>query len=235
GRVDYQLSAKHSLFARYLDARLDTPTDYDGQNILTLTNGNQTQRAYSFVLGDTYLIGPHTVSSFRGAVNRTINDKKNPEYFDLTSLGAKNVYESVPNMTYSTINSGFLVGTSLVNPGHYNSTSMHLGEDLSIVMGAHQIGVGASLVHQNFNGSSGVARVPNPVFNGHFTNLWLADFLLGKPSSFVQGNATLSNTRQNSFGLYIQDTWKAASRLTVSPGLRWEPHTAPYALGRPMH
>jgi outer membrane receptor protein involved in Fe transport len=112
---------------------------------------------------------------------------------------------------------------------------MHLGEDLSIVMGAHQIGIGASLVHQNFNGSSGVARVPNPVFNGHFTNMGLADFMLGKASSFVQGNATLSNTRQNSIGMYIQDTWKATSRLTLSLGLRWEPHTAPYALGRPMH
>src|SRR5262245_9983784 len=235
GRMDYQWTDKHSIFGRYLDARLDTPTDFDGQNILTLTNGIQIQRAYSFVLGDTYLIGPHTVSSFRGAVNRTVNDKRNPDFFDLTSLGAKNVYESVPNMAYSSIATGFNVASSLVNPGHYNSTSMHLGEDLSIVMGAHQIGVGASLVHQNFNGSSGVARVPNPVFNGHFTGMGLADFLLGKASRFVQGNATLSNTRQNSIALYVQDTWKASSRLTISPGLRWEPHTAPYALGRPMH
>jgi hypothetical protein len=235
GRVDYQLSAKHSMFGRYLDARLDTPTDYDGENILTLTNGNQKQRAYSFVLSETYLVGPQTVNSFRGAVNRTVNEKRNPDYFDLTSLGVKNLYESVPNMTYLSVAAYFNIATSLVNPGHYNSTSFHIGDDLSIVRGPHQIGLGASWIHQNFNGSSGVARVPNPVFNGHFTGLGLADFLLGKPSSFVQGNATLSNTRQNSYALYIQDTWKALPRLTVSPGLRWEPHTAPYALGRPMH
>ena len=235
GRMDYQWTTRHSLYGRYLEARLDTPTDYDGANILTLTNGNQKQRAYSFVLGDTYLIGAHAVSSFRGAVNRTVNEKINPEFFDITSLGAKNVYESVPNMAYMSIATGFNIATSLVNPGHYNSDSFHLGEDLSLIMGAHQIGVGASWIHQSFNGSSGVARVANPVFNGHFTNLGMADFLLGKPSSFVQGNATLSNTRQNSIAFYLQDTWKATSRLTVSPGVRWEPHTAPYALGRPMH
>ena len=31
GRVDYQWTEKHSIFGRYLDARLDTPTDFDGQ------------------------------------------------------------------------------------------------------------------------------------------------------------------------------------------------------------
>jgi hypothetical protein len=235
GKVDYQWSAQHSLFGRFLGARRDTPSDYDGENILTLTNGHQNQRAYSFTLGDTYLIGPNAVSSFRGAVNRTRIPKINPEYFDLTSLGSKNLFESVPNMTYLSVATGFNIASSLVNPGHYNSTSFHLGEDLSIVKGAHQIGLGASWIHQMYNGSSGVTRTPNPTFDGHFTGMGLADFLLGKASSFVQGNASLSNTRQNSISLYIQDTWKATSRLTVSPGLRWEPHTAPYHLGRPMH
>jgi hypothetical protein len=235
GRVDYQISGKHSLFGRYLEARLDTPTDYDGADILTLGNGNQLQRAYSFVLGDTYSISPTAVNSFRGAINRTVNEKVNPDFFDLTSLGAKNVYESVPKMAYMSIASGFNIASSLVNPGHYNSDSYHLADDLSVVRGAHQIGVGVSLIHESFNGSSGVARVPNPVFNGHFTGMGMADFMLGKASSFVQGNATLSDTRQNFPALYIQDTWKATSRLTVSPGLRWEPHIAPYALGRPMH
>ena len=235
GRIDYQWNTKHSVFGRYFDARLDTPSDYDGQNILTLTNGNQKQRVYSFVIGDTYLVGAHTVSSFRGTINRTVNEKINPDFFDLSSLGAKNVYESVPNMTYLSVATGFNVATSLVNPGHYNSTSGHIGEDISIAIGSHQIGLGVGWVHQNFNGSSGVARVPNPTFDGHFTGLGMADFLLGKASRFVQGNATLSNTRQNSIALYVQDTWKATPRLTISPGLRWEPHTAPYALGRPMH
>ena len=235
GRMDYQWTDKHSLFGRYLGARRDTPSDYDRENILTLTNGDQNQRVYSFVLGDTYLISASAVNSFRGTVNRTVIPKANPEFFDLTSLGAKNLFESVPNMTYLSVATGFNIASSLVNPGHYNSTSFHLGDDISVVTGAHQIGLGASWIHQMYNGSSGVTRTPNPVFDGHFTSMGLADFLLGKPSSFVQGNASLSNTRQNSISMYVQDTWKATSRLTVSPGVRWEPHTSPYHIGRPMH
>ena len=44
-RVDYTLMAKHTVFARYLFGRLDTPTDYDGRNLLSLSQANNKQRA----------------------------------------------------------------------------------------------------------------------------------------------------------------------------------------------
>src|SRR5438445_631972 len=44
GRVDYQMNDKHSLFGRYLEARRNQPTDFDGKNILTMSNGNLVQR-----------------------------------------------------------------------------------------------------------------------------------------------------------------------------------------------
>jgi hypothetical protein len=37
GRMDYQQSQKNSLFGRYELARLDTPSDYDGQNLLSIS------------------------------------------------------------------------------------------------------------------------------------------------------------------------------------------------------
>jgi hypothetical protein len=228
GRVDYQWTDKHSIFGRYLDARRDTPTDYDGQNILTLTNGNQEQRAYSFALGSTYLVSPNIVSSFRGAANRTRIEKLNPHFFTLTDLGARNIFESIEGMTYLTITNGFNIASSLVNPGHYNSTTWSLSEDLGIVRGAHQIGIGASLVHQIYNGSVGVARSAQPSFDGRFTGHGLADFMLGRPSNFSQGQAGISYTRQNHPGFYLQDTWKASSRFTINAGLRWEPYMGPY-------
>jgi hypothetical protein len=235
GRMDYRWTDKHSIFGRYLDARRDTPSDFDGENILTLTNGNQEQRAYSFALGSMYLFSPNVVGSLRGVVNRTRIEKLNPDYFELTDLGAKNVYESIPGMTYLTITNGFNIATSLVNPGHYNSTSWHLGEDLSIVRAAHQFGAGASWIHQIYNGSVGVARSAQPSFDGRFTGHGLADFMLGRASSFSQGQAGISKTRQNSIGLYIQDTWKATPRLTVNAGLRWEPNIGPYTVNWTKH
>src|SRR5205085_5623044 len=72
GRVDYQQSEKNSLFGRFEQARLLTPTDYDGTNLISLGQPNYTRRVDSFVLGDTYLVGPGMVSSFRGTMLRTI-------------------------------------------------------------------------------------------------------------------------------------------------------------------
>ncbi len=235
GRVDYQMNEKHSIFGRYLEARRDQPADYDGVNALTSSNGQLVHHVKSFALGHTYLISPKAVSSFRGSVNRTWIPKFAPQTFDLTSLGAKGVYEGIPNMTVMTVASGFsLLGTN-TNAGYENTTSFHLGDDLSIEMGRHQLGLGGSWIHQMLNGKVGSSVFPATTFDGHFTGMGLSDFMLGKASAFVQGSPILANVRQNSMALYLQDTWKATSRLTVSPGIRWEPHTAPYHLGRPMH
>src|SRR5882762_9618425 len=235
GRMDYQLNTRHSLFGRFFDAHRDQPADYDGQNVLTSANGHLVQNVHSFALGETYLISPTAVSSFHGSVNWSYLPKFAPKTFDLTSLGAKGVYDGVPDMTVMTVNTGFsLLGTN-TNPGHQNTTSYHLSEDLTIERGRHQLGLGVSWIHQMLNGSVGSSVFPATTFDGHFTGLGLSDFMLGKASAFVQGSPVMSNTRQNSIGVYIQDTWKASSRLTLSPGLRWEPHTLPYHLGRPMH
>jgi hypothetical protein len=236
GRVDYQASEKHSLFGRYMEARRNQATNFDGTNILSLSDGIQPQRVYSFVLGDTYLIGTGTVSSFRGTLNRTKNPKDPPQFFDLTDLGVKGVYESVPHYSFIIVTNGFTVSSALVNPGRYNSTSFQLNEDLSVVRGSHQIAIGGNFMHEIFNGNSGINRNAQITFAGQILGSGLADFLLGRLSGFQQGNALVSYSRENFAGVYIQDTWKANSRMTVSAGIRWEPFIAAYSgIGKTEH
>jgi hypothetical protein len=228
GKVDYQVSDKQSLFGRYMEARRSIPTDFDGVNILSLSDGTTRQPVYSFVLGDTYLLAGGTVSSFRGAFNRAVTEKHPPAYFSLTDLGVKNIYESIPEYSYITISNGFGLAGSKPNPGHYNGFTYQLAEDLSMVRGPHQYGFGGTFIHMNFNGDSGVQRAVNPTFNGQFTGMGLADFMLGKVSSFRQGAEVVSNSRQHYIGIYAQDTWKASPHLTINAGLRWEPYLAAY-------
>src|SRR6266853_4422253 len=75
GRLDYQQSQKNSLFGRYELARMNSPSDYDGKTWFSMGQPDFTRRYHSFVLGDTYLLGPSVVSSFHATVLRTLNEK----------------------------------------------------------------------------------------------------------------------------------------------------------------
>ena len=65
-------------------------------------------------------------------------------------------------------------------------------------------------------------------FTATNTGMGLGDFMLGKPNNFQQQNSAPYDFRQKYIGLYLQDTWKANSRLTLNGGVRWEPYTWSY-------
>ena len=63
--------------------------------------------------------------------------------------------------------------------------------------------------------------------SGQVSGMPLADFLLGNASAWSQGTVYGYGSRQNNFGLYIQDSWKTA-KVRLNYGMRWEPYMAPY-------
>jgi hypothetical protein len=222
GRVDYQKSAKQSLLWRYEQARLDSPTDFDAQNVLALFNGTRNQRVHSFVVGDTYVIGSGIVSNFRATFDRSINERHNPNLFDWSDLGV-NVYSPVPHFFFATFGS-FSISSTNASPSYFNSTSYHTSEDLSLIKGKHQFGFGANFIYGQLNYRSLVSSFGSYTFNGQVTGNSLADFMVGKPTQWGQGANSVHYNRQDTFGMYFQDTWKATSRLTVNAGIRWDPN-----------
>jgi hypothetical protein len=230
GKLDYQQSAKNSIFGRYALARLDAPTDYDGQNWLSVSTADYTRRAHSFVLGDTYLIGPNMVSSFRGTFLYSPNPKTlKHDFFTFSDLGAKNLWYPSNWPKFAEINLTGSFSTSQVpTPGKTNTESFQFSEDLSVTKGTHQIGFGTNYIHSLMNYGSGTFTPGQMGFNGTSTGLPLADLMLGKASSWHQSQLSTQYYRQNYIGLYVQDTWKATSRLTVNGGVRYEPFIPAY-------
>jgi hypothetical protein len=226
-RIDYQWSSRHSLFGRYILARFVQPSEYDPGNLLAATTANLDFQVQSLAIGDTYLIGAGTVSSFRATGLRSAIPKVNPKVFSPTDVGI-NIWNGVPGLVRLAITNGFNLASNNETPSTYDTTGYQFSEDVSLVRGAHQIGIGVDWVHSWLNASSGLNASGPFTFSGQVTGLGLADLLIGKPSAFTQATTTLAYTRMNYVGLYVQDAWKVSSRLTINAGLRWDPFLPVY-------
>jgi hypothetical protein len=234
-KVDYQLSATHSLFVRYLGTHDKQPVPYTfGNNLLATGGGGNGFDDFdqSFTIGDTYLITPRTVNSFRATVDRSGIARNSPEFFGPADVGI-NVYSYLPKFTSVTVNGGFSFGNVLTTDATYKTTTLQVGDDLAVIRGNHQMGFGVNVSHYNSNTYARVLATPNFLFNGQatgvkvngtlLTGLPIADFFTGNVASTAQSAPNVLFVRANYFGLYAQDTWKVKPGLTVSYGVRWEP------------
>ena len=237
-RMDYQITAKHSLFGRATTNVLSQPTTFNGTNPLTLNTNGTRNAVYTLTLGHTWLISPNIVSSFRVSANRTGVTRTPDKFFSWNDLGA-NVTDVGGGKTIrlTVQGNGFSIGGVNGTPGAaFTGPNPQLGEDISIIKGNHQIGFGANYIFQLMNYWSGLNAPGAFTFSGQTTTLGIADFMIGVPSAVVQGNVYGFTLRQHYVGLYVQDTWKVTPRFTVSYGLRWEPYLAVYSkYGQFMH
>jgi hypothetical protein len=234
-RMDYTMSDKQTLFGRFLFSRLTTPQTYDGKDLITSVVSAGLDKVYTLAVGDTYLIGSGAVSSFRASATRSVIGKANENIAPWSAYGvnAKSLDVQVINVTVN--GNGFGIGGN--SPGvtggpagpnivtiSNTGPNYNLSEDLSMVKGAHQFGIGASYLHMENGYHSGKNSSGMMTFNGQSTGLGNADFLMGLASSWVQGNLSTYYDRENVIGLYAQDAWKVTPRLTLNYGVRWEPY-----------
>jgi Carboxypeptidase regulatory-like domain len=106
GRVDWQKSPKNAVFARWFVTNYAQPPYYTN-NLLTTATVGQAAQAQSIVAGDTYLISPTTVSSFRATFTRSMAVRQDaPDTPTLTQLGA-NLTSMVPDYTGQVSASGY--------------------------------------------------------------------------------------------------------------------------------
>jgi hypothetical protein len=222
-RVDYQLSPKHSVFARYLITRIDTQVPYSiTHNVLSTNQVGQDDQAQALALGDTYLIGSQMVNSFRISGTRVGAQTTSAIPFTPKDVGMNfySYYGFVPilmagvgfNMNTPT---NFAVGDETVS-------NFGVNDDLTMVHGSHQFSFGATVSRSLLNAHSFAWSQGFFVFAGIFGTP-LIDFLTGNVVNLHQANPNPDNVTQNHFGLYASDTWKVNRKFTVSYGVRWNP------------
>lgn len=222
-KVDYTLSNRQSVFARYLYAVYENPATYDGKNVLTLSRTGQKNQAHSVVVGHTMVMSSF-VNALRVTSNVTINDRPLPEYFTATDLGSKIVSPLDGYVGISVTGNGFAVGNGGTNPGYFNSNGIQIADDVDIVRGNHQFSFGGNWIHTKIETLNNRPTNGAFSFNGQTTGLSLADFMVGSVSGgFLQGNPVYDYDDHDYIGAYAQDDWRVRPNLTLNAGVRWEP------------
>jgi Carboxypeptidase regulatory-like domain/TonB dependent receptor len=234
GRIDDNTS-RFGLFTGYYffdDYNLKNPypTGQGGSNVPGFGALNL-GRAQLISLGNTKTFGASIVNEARLTFMRSANNIGKPDQNVGTSLYAQGfagpgdggIYTLAPSIVgpENIVFNEFVMGMPITNLWQANNTFTGT-DNFSRVMGRHTLKAGMELSFEQVNVS------PDATFNGTFsftgseTGLDFADFLIGAPSNFTQTDSENYYPRHKYLGAYVQDSWKATSKLTLNLGVRYE-------------
>jgi hypothetical protein len=239
-KIDWQASDKDHVMGRYSQQYVINNTTNSLALIPSLTREYPLK---NFVADYTRTISPTLVNEARvGAQIFPANDQvySNPTGQNLpVEFGIPGVQDTIlPAMNigqYAAVGNNDSVEI-------FHDTTLE-GEDLlTWTHGRHVVTSGAEYFHYIINdlypGTQGLAGAFT--FNGQFTGNSgtnasvgglsggdpTADFLLGLPEEVDEGTPLHLNLRNSLFGAFVQDNWKATSKLTLNLGGRYEVTTA---------
>ena len=223
GRIDHSVSEKDRLSARYYYDRFSNQPVYNPTNILSYADGSLI-RAQNALLQEVHIFNPSLLNDFRMGYSR-IASERGPALNvpSVRDFGVTIPYQPPANDVQSVNVSGFFSFGD--NPhARFTRNNFMWSDDLRWVKGKHNISIGADIERRRVDLDNGFNSPGLFTFNGMYTGLAMADFVLGDLQQFQQAKGQFENTRAWAMGFYGQDNYHVSSRLTLNLGLRWEPY-----------
>ena len=231
GRVDWDISNSQRLTIRNFLFLLDQPEETINGNILNNTIG-QTGRLYNELISHTWTLSPTSINILSGSwlqndifsAGHVTDQNGQPvclsQFIDVSDPAGTCYPQNGIQIT-----NGF--GQPGTAPNRENRRTWTITDDFTKVLGQHTITLGGNALHQY---ATEIAAYPSNArisFSGQYTGFGLADFLLGRASSFLQGGGETQNQTGIVLGIYAQDSWRIRPNLTLTAGVRWEPNLPP--------
>ncbi len=200
---------------------------YGGASVPGFSSSNN-GRNQMINLGITKSFGPSSVNELRLVYMRNVYFTGFPiggTGVSLASQGFTGIYPVQQLQGVEPVGfNNFSIGVASWITRFYENT-YQIADNFSKVIGTHTVKFGGSFSYDpvtkklggNLNGGFG--------FNGNETGSDFADFLVGAPAGYSQGEQLPSYQRCRYYALYGQDSWRATSNLTLNAGLRWEVST----------
>jgi len=207
------------------------PVSQGGANVPGF-NALNLGRAQLITIGDTKVLGPRTVNEIHLSFVRDANQVGTPQGTVGTNLvsqgfttasGAPSILPQRPSIVgVENVNfSDFTIGSTVTGLIQKDNT-IELRDNFSRLAGAHTLKAGGQLMLSQVNLAPDVQSNGTFDFFGSETGIDFADFLIGIPSFYKQGDAQPAYTRNRYGAAYVQDSWRLKPHLTLNYGIRWD-------------
>ena len=150
-RIDWRLNKSHTLFARYMLSTTFWEPAFENANgnILAATLGGRDNTQHSLAIGDSMVLSNTTVNNVRFSVNRTSVVRTHSELFGPEDVGIK-MFTYIPNYMNITTTGAFSINTGTETFSFYKPNTYSLSDDLTMVRGNHQFGIGVAAAMSNW-------------------------------------------------------------------------------------
>ncbi|HEX4066842.1 MAG TPA: carboxypeptidase regulatory-like domain-containing protein [Acidobacteriaceae bacterium] len=226
-KVDHYLDPSDTLTFRYMFNQLSQvdPLSPGGASVPGFPVGED-QRAQNFVAQETHTFSPALIAVARFSFLRNKflfgehEDHQSPASLGFQYTPSLGIAAGPP---FVEVNGYTTVGDPITGPRNTYENVFDDSGSLSWVHGRHDLKFGGGYQRQQINVLQGIATNGFFVFEPFPITDAFASFLAGQPVVFLQGIGNFSRgIRGNNANGYVQDTYKATSRLTVNAGLRYE-------------
>jgi outer membrane receptor protein involved in Fe transport len=226
-KIDYNLNQSNQISGRYFfgNSHQSFPLGVGGGNNLPNTNTDAPIRTQLVSLSWIKNVSPDKTNEARFGWNRYRNGFfpqdagifGNPN----DTLGMNTGITDPRDFGLPTIKVGGLASlgsSAFANPRNRVDSNWQAFDNFTWTLNRHAIKVGFEFRRTTVDSFNDLNERGTLKFSGG-----LADFLTGDLSggTLVAGN-TSRNTSQNSEALYIQDSYRVTSQVTVNVGLRWD-------------
>jgi hypothetical protein len=238
-RVDHRFSDKNSLFARYAYWKADSNA-YDAWGTHTSGQGHTGIYTHSAILGDTHAFNPTTILDLRLSYLRVFQHEfPDSEGVDLSQFGPGwagltsqlLAPANYPAMAFND-NSGITGSNGIGSQLFWHQNIIGLSGNLTKIVGRHQLKFGGAGRHVQW-----ISAPQNGVLTLNFDQAAtanssgaggsaVASALLGiigaQGTQVASGMVGGSRAYFASYGFFVDDTFQATRKLTITAGLRWD-------------
>lgn len=230
-RVDHSLTNRSSVTGRYSLSDRTLYEPFSGPTFARVPGFgvNVPRRAQNFMLGEDHTVSATVINQLRLAYNRvaagSLQEDRQGSLNQAVGLPELSSNPRDFGLSFITVSGFSPLGDEYNNPQHSVTNVFQVTDTATYSKGKHLIKFGAEFRALQQNAFRDVQSRGFLTFSdyGQITGNGLADLLLGYVS--YSGGALLDNPqhlRAKSWGLFLQDSWRVGSKVTLLLGTRYE-------------